>query len=174
MRAHLKARDMANMAIDIDSRDFLTRNPSVMRSNVMKQLARKGRGIILFHDIQPATAGGLRSLLSELKQKGYRIVHVVPKGTVATLPEFDAMAQREAQRRKIALSAQPLAGRSAVWPMSSPGAEQLPWAAESGSATGAVPSSTTAPPAALPPPVRPNLKPSIEDDSWATNPLGTR
>jgi peptidoglycan/xylan/chitin deacetylase (PgdA/CDA1 family) len=172
MRAHLKARDMANVAIDIDSRDFLTRNPSVMRATVMKQLAQKGRGIILFHDIQPSTAGGLRALLAELKQKGYEVVHIVAKGPAATLPEFDAMAEREAQRRKVALSRQPLADRSAVWPVSSE-PERLPWAAQTVPANSGKPAATPAP-AALPPPVRPNLKPALNDDSWATNPLGIR
>jgi hypothetical protein len=170
MRAYLKARGMANVAIDIDSRDFLTRNPSVMRATVMNQLAQKGRGIILFHDIQPATAGGLRALLAELKQKGYRVVHIVAKEPAATLPEFDAMAEREAQRRKVALSRQPLANRSAVWPVSSE-PERLPWEAQTVPAKSDPPASAASP-APLPPPVRPNLKPALNDDSWATNPLG--
>jgi peptidoglycan/xylan/chitin deacetylase (PgdA/CDA1 family) len=163
MRNHLKARGIANMAIDVDSRDFLTRNPSVMRKTVMSQLAQKGKGIILFHDIQPSTAAGLRSLLGELKAKGYRIVHAVPKSPVATLPEYDAMAEREAQRRKLALKSQPLADRSAVWPIAPGEPEQLPWS----SPPVAVPASAPPPPAAAP-----ALKPRIDDDSWATNPLG--
>ncbi len=118
MRAHLKSRHIANIAIHVDSRDFLTRNPTVMRSNVMSQLAQKGHGIILFHDIQPSTAGGIRALLKELKTKGYKIVHLLPKGAATTVPEFDALAEREAQRRKLALSTQPLADRSMVWPVS--------------------------------------------------------
>jgi peptidoglycan-N-acetylglucosamine deacetylase len=180
MRAHLKSRHLATIAIDVDSRDFLTRNPTVMRQNVMTQLAHKGRGIILFHDIQPSTAGGIRALLSELKSKGYRIVHIVPKGDAATLPEFDAMAEREAQRRKLALSTQPLADRSAVWPITSGTPERLPWETEvAPSAAMANPASATTastptsqPSPLLPPPVRPNLKPTLNDDSWATNPLG--
>jgi hypothetical protein len=43
------------------------------------QLARTRKGIILFHDIQPSTAKALPSLLADLKAKGYRIVHLVPK-----------------------------------------------------------------------------------------------
>lgn len=168
MRAHLKSRDIANVAIDIDSRDFLTRNPSVMRKNVMSQLAKKGRGIILFHDIQPATASGLKALLGELKAKGYKIVHIVAKTPVATLPEFDQLAQKEAQRRKLVLSEQPLANRSAVWPIAAGEPEQLPWSPDADYDRPA----TAKPASALPPPVRPNLKPSINDDSWATNPLG--
>ena len=163
MRTHLKSRAIANMAIDVDSRDFLTRSPSVMRKNVMSQLAQKGKGIILFHDIQPATAAGLRGLLGELKANGYRVVHVVPKAPVTTLPEYDAMAEREAQRRKLALKSQPLADRSAVWPIAPGGPEQLPWSTP----PVAAPVSAARPPAAAP-----ALKPSLDDASWATNPLG--
>jgi hypothetical protein len=134
-----------------------------MRKTVMSQLAQKGKGIILFHDIQPSTATGLRALLSELKAKGYRIVHAVPKSPVATLPEYDAMAEREAQRRKLALKSQPLADRSAVWPIAPGEPEQLPWSA----APVAGPAAAPRPPASAP-----TLKPSIDDDSWATNPLG--
>lgn len=167
MRAHLKTRNIGNIAIDVDSRDFLTRNPTVMRSNVMSQLAQKGHGIILFHDIQPSTGGGIRALLSELKAKGYKVVHMVAKGNLDTLPEYDAMAEREAQRRKLALSSQPLADRSVVWPVTE---ERLPWAIDPAAGSGAGPQ--PAAPAPLPPPVRPNLRPTLNDDSWATNPLG--
>jgi peptidoglycan/xylan/chitin deacetylase (PgdA/CDA1 family) len=172
MRAHLKARDIANIAIDVDSRDFLTRNPSVMRKNVMSTLAQKGRGIILFHDIQPSTAGGIRALLGELKAKGYKVVHIVPKSSIATLPEFDAMAEREAKRRKIALSNQPLANRSAVWPMTPGETERLPWLGapmEEPAAPARVVKPIAQPPSASP---QPPLRPSVTDDSWATNPLG--
>jgi peptidoglycan/xylan/chitin deacetylase (PgdA/CDA1 family) len=44
----------------------------------MRRLAAKGKGILLLHDIQPATALALPELLRELKTKGYRIVQVVP------------------------------------------------------------------------------------------------
>jgi peptidoglycan/xylan/chitin deacetylase (PgdA/CDA1 family) len=171
MRTHLKSRGIANVAIDVDSRDFLSRNPTVMRKNVMSQLAVKGKGIILFHDIQPATAAGLPALLAELKEKGYRVVHAVPKSPVATLPEYDAMAEREAQRRKLALKSQPLADRSAVWPMTPGEAERLPWSAAPVSAPALKPSQ---PPDATPRPAaaEPAFKPRLDDDSWATNPLG--
>lgn len=172
MRAHLKSRNIANVAIDVDSRDFLTRNPSVMRRNVMAQLAKKGRGIILFHDIQPSTAGGIRALLGELKANGYRVVHMVSKRHIETLPEFDAMAEREAARRKVVLSRQPLADRSAVWPMTPGAGEQLPWVVEPSPPP---PANRVVRPVAQPPPqppAGPDLRPSVNDDNWATNPLG--
>ena len=44
----------------------------------MQRLERKGKGILLLHDIQPRTVEALPRILRELKVRGYRIVHVVP------------------------------------------------------------------------------------------------
>jgi peptidoglycan/xylan/chitin deacetylase (PgdA/CDA1 family) len=44
----------------------------------MKRLEARGKGILLLHDIHPATVAALPGLLKELKQRGFHIVHVVP------------------------------------------------------------------------------------------------
>ena len=44
----------------------------------MQRLEKKGKGILLLHDIQPRTVAALPRILRELKARGYRIVHVVP------------------------------------------------------------------------------------------------
>jgi peptidoglycan/xylan/chitin deacetylase (PgdA/CDA1 family) len=44
----------------------------------MQRLERKGKGILLLHDIQPRTVEALPRILKEMKARGYRIVHVVP------------------------------------------------------------------------------------------------
>lgn len=53
--------------------------------------ARHHRGILLLHDIHPATAKALPTLLAELKAHGYHIVHVAPAGdrpkSLPPLPE---------------------------------------------------------------------------------------
>jgi hypothetical protein len=46
----------------------------------MRRLDEKGRGILLLHDIHPATVMALPSLLNELKDKGYHVVQVVAAG----------------------------------------------------------------------------------------------
>lgn len=47
----------------------------------MDRLAAKGhRGVLLLHDINPATANAVPALLKELKAKGYKVVHAVPGG----------------------------------------------------------------------------------------------
>ena len=59
----------------------------------MQRLDAKGRGILLLHDIHPATALALPSLLKELKEHGYKVVHVVPAGELPkSVPELPAPA----------------------------------------------------------------------------------
>jgi hypothetical protein len=57
----------------------------------MKRLDANGRGILLLHDIHPATALALPSLLNGLKEHGYHVVHVVPTGEMpGSVPELPA------------------------------------------------------------------------------------
>ena len=56
----------------------------------MTLLEKRGKGIILMHDIQPHTAAAMPDLLKELKAKGYKIVQLTAKAPVQTLPEYDA------------------------------------------------------------------------------------
>jgi peptidoglycan/xylan/chitin deacetylase (PgdA/CDA1 family) len=44
----------------------------------MRRLEARGKGILLLHDIHPATVAALPGLLKELKDKGFHIVQVVP------------------------------------------------------------------------------------------------
>ena len=48
----------------------------------MQQIEARGSGMLLLHDIKPATVLALPIILRELKSRGYRIVHVEP-ATVA-------------------------------------------------------------------------------------------
>lgn len=112
MAAHLQNRQIATFSIDIDSKDFRTRDPGTVHRMIMGQLARSKKGILLFHDIQPSTARALPALLADLKAKGYRIVHMVPKGPVATVAEFDSIVQTAAEKR--AAAAGPLR-RAVTW-----------------------------------------------------------
>jgi peptidoglycan/xylan/chitin deacetylase (PgdA/CDA1 family) len=44
----------------------------------MRRLGARGKGILLLHDIHPATVAALPGLLKELKDNGFHIVQVVP------------------------------------------------------------------------------------------------
>jgi hypothetical protein len=59
----------------------------------MSALERRGRGIILLHDIHPSTAAAVPELLGQLKAKGYRIVHLRPLAPVQTIAGYEAPAK---------------------------------------------------------------------------------
>ena len=167
MTAHLQGRDTAIFSIDVDSYDFKTRSPSKMIANVVRQLESKGRGILLFHDIQPSTALGLSDLLFELKARGYRVVHVVPRQPQVTVAEYDRRIDRDHGGGRIAAAPIPVAQRGVV---------SQNWDARVGAASSEVraspltpavpvfqPVAAAAPPAEAPPP-----KParSRDDGDW--------
>lgn len=95
----LASQSLVTWSADVVADDWfrgITPNQIVQRA--MQRLDAKGRGILLLHDIHPATAMALPSLLKELKDRGYRVVHVVPAGklpeSVPELPAAPAVARR--------------------------------------------------------------------------------
>jgi hypothetical protein len=127
---YLKERHVASFGIDVDSRDFETRNGASVKANVLAQLATRRKGILLFHDIQPSTAESIGDILAALKARGFKVVHLVPKTPVATLAIYDQRADTEINHRQSAAAKEPLAVRSVVWAQSEAGSdskEVLPW-----------------------------------------------
>jgi len=65
----------------------------IVRKAISRIEAKGNRGVLLLHDIHPATAMALPMLLKELKVKGYRIVQAVPNGDrPKSVPENPAPA----------------------------------------------------------------------------------
>lgn len=102
--ALLKQRNIASFSIDADSKDFRTPSGEQMRRNILRQLGSKGRGILLFHDIQMSTARGIHDLLNDLKTKNYQVVHLVAKQPVATVASYDAVAEKLLAGKPMALA----------------------------------------------------------------------
>ena len=111
---YLQGRHLASFSIDVDSKDYLTRDPAVVSERVLRELASRRKGIILFHDIHASTASALPGLLTALKERGLRVVHIAPKAHAETSAEYDALAQKEAERRRFAAS-DPMAKRAFPW-----------------------------------------------------------
>jgi peptidoglycan/xylan/chitin deacetylase (PgdA/CDA1 family) len=64
---------------DTDADDWHPRiSPKKIITLAVKRLEARGKGILLLHDIHPATVAALPDLLKDLKQKGFHVVHVVP------------------------------------------------------------------------------------------------
>jgi len=92
---YLGERNIAMFSTDFDSFDFKMRKPEQVIKSVMDKLEKNGKGIILMHDFQHATAEALPELLKQMKEKGYKVVHMKPKFLVKSLPEYDAMILQE-------------------------------------------------------------------------------
>ena len=58
--------------------DWALLTPDSVRQRAISELERHHGGILLLHDTKRATATMLPQLLSELKQRGFHLVHIVP------------------------------------------------------------------------------------------------
>jgi peptidoglycan/xylan/chitin deacetylase (PgdA/CDA1 family) len=92
---YLGTRNIAVFSHDLDSFDFKMHKPDDVVKSVMTKIERKGKGIILMHDFQQATAKAVPAILAELKAKGYKVVHMRAKTPLATLPQWDEAAKGE-------------------------------------------------------------------------------
>lgn len=87
----------------------------IVRTAINRIEAKGHRGVLLLHDIHPATAMALPILLKELKAKGYRIVQAVPAGNrpkSVPAPAETAVAEAGGWPRLIKTSAS--GGRHAI------------------------------------------------------------
>jgi peptidoglycan/xylan/chitin deacetylase (PgdA/CDA1 family) len=95
--AYLGKRNIAMFSADIDSVDYRRQSVDHLIKSVMQKLDKRGKGIILMHDIHKRTAKALPVILAQLKAKGYKIVHMTPKAPVVTLAEYDETIEKEAK-----------------------------------------------------------------------------
>lgn len=103
-------RNLAIWSTDVDSFDFkFTKKSEKLVPAVMAKLAKRGKGILLMHDFQKSTANAIPDLLAQLKLGGFKIVQVKGKGTVASLPEYDALVVAQLKGPAGAVSDRPTA-----------------------------------------------------------------
>jgi peptidoglycan/xylan/chitin deacetylase (PgdA/CDA1 family) len=78
----LAARGLVVFSSDTDADDWHRHiKPNQIIALAMRRLEAVGKGILLLHDIHPATATALPGLLQQLKDNGFHIVQVVPAAT---------------------------------------------------------------------------------------------
>jgi peptidoglycan/xylan/chitin deacetylase (PgdA/CDA1 family) len=95
MVTYLGTRNIAMFSCDLDSFDFKARNAQQVIDVTMKKLDKLGKGIILMHDFHKHTAEALPALLRKLKAGGYKVVRMVAKAPVQTLPQYDEEVLKE-------------------------------------------------------------------------------
>ena len=75
---YLSSRNYMTWSVDFLADDWTRISASEVASRAISRMEAHRKGILLLHDIQPATALAFPEILSELKARGYKIVHVVP------------------------------------------------------------------------------------------------
>jgi hypothetical protein len=89
IEGYLASKSLVTWSADVVADDWKHINSREIVRRAMRRLEEKGRGILLLHDIHPATALAVPALLKELKEHGYRIVQVVAAGErPASVPEL--------------------------------------------------------------------------------------
>ena len=92
---YLGKRNIAIFSTDIDSFDFKIRRPEQVRQSVLAKLKKNGKGIVLMHDFQHATAQAAADLLNDLKANGYQIVFMKPKDQIKTIASYDDLILKQ-------------------------------------------------------------------------------
>lgn len=89
MLKHLQERGIATFTVDVVSNDSYIRSANYLADYTMAKVRKRGRGIMLFHDIKPATAKALPSILRRLKAGGYKVVHLRSSKPLKPLTKYD-------------------------------------------------------------------------------------
>jgi peptidoglycan/xylan/chitin deacetylase (PgdA/CDA1 family) len=97
---YLEQHHYATFSLDFLADDWTHISAKEIVRRAVQRIEARKRGILLLHDIQPATALALPMLLAELKARGYKIVHVVPStpDRPATVALSDDWVQRHPTR----------------------------------------------------------------------------
>jgi peptidoglycan/xylan/chitin deacetylase (PgdA/CDA1 family) len=75
---YLASHSLMTWSVDFAADDWLRISAKEIAERALRRIEARGRGMLLLHDIKPATVLALPIILRELKGRGYRIVHVEP------------------------------------------------------------------------------------------------
>ena len=105
---YLKGRDLAIFSFDVDPYNYRTCNGDRLCRTIMRQLANRIKGILLFDDIQISTVRAMLGLLNNLKRKGFKVVHIAGGSPSPTLAAFDGQAAELHAKRSYSPSIRPI------------------------------------------------------------------
>ena len=103
----LAQRSLVTWSVDLVADDWhrgITADDIAKRA--LRRIESRGRGILLLHDIHPATALAMPAILKGLKAGGYRIVHVAPASAMRpkTYSEPQQWAAHAHKRARVMLA----------------------------------------------------------------------
>ena len=87
LEQHLASRGVMAWSADFGADDW-SGTADQISARVLARIERKGRGILVLHDVQPETVRALPKLLRALHARHFHIVHVVSASPAATTGQF--------------------------------------------------------------------------------------
>jgi peptidoglycan-N-acetylglucosamine deacetylase len=100
---YVASRGVMVWSADFPADDWMHISDKEIVRRALMRIEHKGKGILLLHDIHPATVRALPVLLKELKERGYHIVHVVPTSEGRPKTETSAEAWQVPTRLRFAM-----------------------------------------------------------------------
>jgi peptidoglycan/xylan/chitin deacetylase (PgdA/CDA1 family) len=85
---YLRTNGQSVFSCDIGTDDWRPITAAEIQRRALRNIAFAGQGIVIMHDTRPQTALALPQLLTSLKEKGYRVVHIVPRQEKIRLEAF--------------------------------------------------------------------------------------
>jgi len=90
LEGYMQSHGIAVVNTDVLASDWFHRlqsKPEGILERAVSRLEEKGSGILLLHDVKKVTVGLLPELFKRLKERGFKLVHMVaPEGAVPTIP----------------------------------------------------------------------------------------
>lgn len=83
LQGELNNRNVAEFFWNMDTLDWKYKDPRVLYRNVLKEIEREKRGIILFHDVHAQTINVVPLILEDLRLANYETVVFVPKEQIS-------------------------------------------------------------------------------------------
>ncbi len=88
--AHLQSRGIATFTVDVVSNDSFIGDAGRLTRLTLERIEAQQGGIVLFHDIKAATAKALPAILTELRSRGYKVVHMRSKAPLVPVASYEA------------------------------------------------------------------------------------
>lgn len=98
--SYLQERGIAAFTVDVVSNDSYIGDANRLISRTLAHVEADNGGIILFHDIKHVTARALPTILSELRARGYKVVHMRAKKPYK--PDDKALASMRETAQRLA------------------------------------------------------------------------
>lgn len=108
MLRHLQVRGIGAFTVDVVSNDSYIGDADRLLARTLREVENQNGGIVLFHDIKAATARMLPRFLTELRARGYKVVHMRPKEAVAPIADYDGLLAAMLAKTNKAAAVEPL------------------------------------------------------------------